>query len=231
MKLPKKKSLIAENRDIEIKQVDLSDVESFSYYFSSFEDEKELHNYIKKIESLIRNSFEYRKYISYLKEEENLISCSFFKNLNIKDFKKLDLEFHHYPFTLYDITKILVKYITKNFTQKNFSSFEIADAVMQLHYKNQVGLIPLIKTLHELAHNGELFINLNLVYGNITQFFSTYEKYIDSDLLSSYNLIEELSSKDDSNKHNEFLLKKKFTEVIMDERKIEQIIIQQQLAG
>ena len=68
-----------------------------------------------------------------------------------------DLEFHHYPFTLYDICEIVVMKGAAD--QKYESSFSAAKKIMDLHYKNIIGLVPLTKTNHELAHDGKIFLS------------------------------------------------------------------------
>ena len=58
----------------------------------------------------------------------------------------------------------------------------IADEVMELHYNNKVGLIPLSKTIHQMIHNSnKLVIPLNMVYGDYASFLSSseYESYVE----------------------------------------------------
>ena len=204
--------------------MDLSDVKEFHYQFMDYDDEKELTKYIKYLEKIIRKSIEYRNYITYLKEEENLTSCKFLRNIDISDTKKVGLEFHHYPFTLYDITNIVLNKMTNDYSNK-VNSFDVAKEVMLLHYRNKVGLIPLTTTVHELAHSGEIFINLNLVYGNYEQFIEEYHDYIDSDLMDNFNLLKNLSQSNNSDKNNKFILEKKYTNIVMNEREIEELLI------
>lgn len=95
------------------------------------------------------------------------------------------MEFHHYPFTLYDITYIIYQnryldYITDQISSKLnkvINPFDIAKEVMELHYKNKVGLVPLSLTPHELYHKGELFIPLDkkYVFGNYLDILDTYK--------------------------------------------------------
>ena len=61
-----------------------------------------------------------------------------------------NIEFHHYPFTLYDIVDIvLCNYLIKG---KPITSFYIAEEVLDLHFKMKIGIVPLTTTNHELAH-------------------------------------------------------------------------------
>jgi hypothetical protein len=60
----------------------------------------------------------------------------------------------------------------------------IADEVMNLHYQNMVGLVPLSKSLHQIIHNSdEIIIPLNLVFGDYTGFLREYSDYLDEHIL------------------------------------------------
>ena len=137
------------------------------------EDEISYDKMIKKIEQIVRNSFEYREYIKFLKEEMDMNQCSFFKNVTREDAR---IEIHHTPFTLYDITSIVFYYMQVN--NFNLTIFDIAEEVMKLHYENMVGLFPLSLTAHELVHNGDIFIPIDHVYGNVSKFVDKYKEYM-----------------------------------------------------
>lgn len=138
--------------------------------------EKEMDNYIKYIEKLVRSSLEYRSYIWTLKNEFDINRCKFLSNIDIEK-TKVSLEFHHYPFTLYDIVYLtIIDRINRqgNFESEVTDSFMLAEDIVKLHYENKVGLVPLTKTVHELVHNGLLFIPLTnqFVFGDYKKFFS-----------------------------------------------------------
>lgn len=136
---------------------------------------------ISYIEREIRNSYEYRAYISYLKNELDLTKCSLLPGLDIKDLK-ISLEFHHFPLTLFDITEIVGKSMLENLAEgDSVSCFEIAERVTEEHFKGNVGLIPLTKTLHEMAHNGSIYVPLEKVNGDYKQFFQNYKEFISED--------------------------------------------------
>ena len=50
------------------------------------------------------------------------------------------------------------------------------------HYRMVVGLIPLSETVHELVHNGFLFIPTYAPFGYYKKFYQDYEPYIDPEL-------------------------------------------------
>jgi hypothetical protein len=128
---------------------------SEQYYYSDFFDEKGTRKFIKNIESLVRTSREYKNYIEQLRTNfSHLNQDAVMGNISTLD---TDLEFHHYPFTLYDVCEIVV--MKGAIDQKYESSFSAAKKIMDLHYKNIIGLVPLTKTNHELAHDGKIFLS------------------------------------------------------------------------
>jgi len=148
-------------------------------------DEKAIEDYIKYIEKLVRKSFEYNQYIFICKTEFDLNKCAFFKNINFEESRKISLEMHHYPLTLYDIVSIIVSDRMKkssenpgNMTYYNnlLNPFDIAKEVMKCHYEGIIGLVPMSLTPHELYHQGKLFIPLtkDYVFGNYNAFIKKY---------------------------------------------------------
>jgi len=161
-------------------------------------NEKDKIKLIKTIERIVRSSMEYKQYIQYLRDEIDMTLCSFFNNINNKNTKKISIEIHHEPFTLFDLTQIVLdKWVNE---EKDIIPLLIAEEVVLLHYKNTVGLIPLCVTVHELVHNGKLFIPLQNLFGNFVSFIEEYEKYISKDLLSlleaKFKISKELSEPD-----------------------------------
>ncbi len=185
-------------------------ISSILYSKCDFDDEKTLPKLIKKIENIIRQSLEYKNFIKYLKQELNKNHCSFFKNIDHNK-EKLDgvtIEFHHYPFTLYEIVYLVLSKMAENEDIIYVNKFEVADRVTQLHYQLKIGLVPLTKTLHELAHSGKLFINIKQVEGNVQAFIDEYKDYFTPEMKSSLETLIKLSEENDEEKTkelNEFL--------------------------
>lgn len=200
----------------------LSDIQEIKRPTIDYNDEKGLRRYIKSIESLIRNSLEYKRFIKYLKEEQDYTSCAFFNSIDIKEIKNVGIEFHHYPFTLYDIVNIVL-YKESNFFSQQVDTFDIANEVMRIHYEGIVGLVPLSKTLHQLAHSGNLFINFKIVSGNIEKFMNDYEMFIDQELLDNVHILDELSEKN-SEQSNKYILHKNFQTKLMEDKNAEKTI-------
>ena len=140
-------------------------------YYPNISDNKKKRKFIEQTKRSIRSSMEYRDYIQFLRENIDMDSCAFFQfvtsnsSLN-PDNKKIKIEIHHEPFTLDDLVATVLE-------------------------KNQVGLIPLSKTIHEIVHNsGKIPIPLYMCYGAYVQFVREYEPY-----LSKLGLMDKLERK------------------------------------
>lgn len=178
------------------------------------DDEKARKNLVKSIEKIVRTSPEYSEFIGYLKNNLDLTKCTFHKDVDISVLKRTKIEFHHYPFTLYDITDtVLEKYLQNNVI---VNPFEVASEVMKLHYELKVGLVPLSKTLHKLAHNGKKFINLKLVKGHYLRFISEYPM-INPELIANWENLKELSRMEDEGELEENILDKIPMRIIMED--------------
>jgi len=180
---------IEEKDNLEIK----SETSPFSecIYFTKFYEERIYKKFIKNTERLIRNSKEYKMYIELLKN--NLKALNFDNILSSITSNDADIELHHYPFSLYDLIDVVS---TNKFIEKEkFTSFTIGKEIMQLHFMNLVGLVPLTITNHELAHNGDLFISEKQIFGDYKKIIEIYTKGIGVELLEKIEKMEELSSK------------------------------------
>jgi hypothetical protein len=146
---------------------------------------------IKNVERIVRSSQEYKHYIAFLRKEIDMTMCSYFTNISKKDGAKVSIEVHHEPFTLFDITQIVLeKWINQGL---KMNPILVAEEVMRIHYQGKVGLIPLSITVHDLVHNGKIFIPLQNVYGDFISFIEDYEPYISADLMSVLELKLQMS--------------------------------------
>ena len=166
-----------------IKNVKLTKPKAMEYFVNISKD-KDKHKYIKRIESIVRGSMEYKDYIHFLKNHMGLDSCIFFQNVTNggeNNKKRISIEIHHEPFTLYDIVNVVLTKYQDEGLPLNY--LNIADEVMKLHYENKVGLVPLSKTAHEIVHDStKLIVPLNMCYGVYSDFLEEYEPYIDESL-------------------------------------------------
>lgn len=169
MKIPK-----IENYDNTKSKYELMQITKVNPVTTNFDihSDKEMMKLIRTVEGLVRKSLEYKQYIKFLKTEIDMNECSFFQNINNKERSRVSIEIHHEPFTLFDITKIVIDRFVENDIPLN--PLMIAEEVMELHYKNMVGLIPLSTTVHQLVHDGKICIPLQSVYGDYIMFLKEY---------------------------------------------------------
>lgn len=177
--------------------IDLTDI---------LEDEKKRKKFIDGIEKLIRSSMEYREYISFLRSEIDMNSCLFYDKIDRNEMK-ISLEVHHDPFTLYDLCEIVImKRINEG---EDIKPFNVAEEVMKLHFMGLVGLVPLSKTVHDLVHQGELFVPLQYVYGNIKEFVERYQVGLSPDHITLLKKAAEMSVQMEEEGYNPRILERR----------------------
>lgn len=181
-------SVITPNNNILIKGS--QNLYGTAFYYNNFYDERETTKFIKSIERMVRTSREYNIYIESIRNHiAALDHDSILSNITTAD---VNLEFHHYPISLYDIIDIIITHdIAIN---KKVNSFEIAKEIMDLHYANEIGVVSLTVTNHELAHTGDIFISTKEVFGDYKKFMEDYKDGLSSDIIMKVKHIEELSN-------------------------------------
>ena len=152
-------------------------------YEVSLDTDKAKTKFVKRIENIIRGSLEYRDYIVFLKENVNMNHCAFFNNIQNEQGSTVRIEIHHEPLTLFDIVNAVVnKFLDEGIP---LNDLYVADEVMNLHYTNKVGLIPLSKSLHQIIHNSnDIIIPLTMIYGDYKKFIEEYEEYLDENTIN-----------------------------------------------
>lgn len=224
MKLP---NIVPQNKTNEIDKlidagsnklvVKVNETATIDMYEIPEEDINEV-KYTNYIEKIIRSSSEYKRYIQTVKREFDLNNCRFYDNIDLTEVK-VSLELHHYPATLFDIVTAVRDFYFKEDTLKAYSSFEIAEIVMRLHYEGKVGLVPLTKTNHDLAHNGALFIPLteDYVFGDYGSLFKDKSLSFDSLFYEKLNAIKAMTAdfKESGVNHSDYLFESKEVEVEM----------------
>jgi hypothetical protein len=164
-------------------------VQSEGYYVENFMtrtifDEKARVKFIKAVVKLVRSAPEYTQYLAYLKDNFGLTSCSFLPNVHDE---LASIELHHYPFSLFDVCDTVFEDLIKQ--DIKVTTFDIADKVLALHHKNQIGLVPLSETMHQLVHAGKLFVNFKQVYGNVMDFINDYEEAFSPELIDNFKVL------------------------------------------
>lgn len=177
-------------------EINLFICDKLRYYFKDMykDEEKDKPKLIKEIESIVRKLDEYGRFIKYLRHEMNLTSCSVLKNIDLSDPDiKASIEMHHYPFTLYDITEVILnKYIEQLFDELGgIDTFIIANDVAVLHYTGYVGIVPLSSTMHELVHSGGYILSKDYIaFGNPERFYEEYREWFSDEMLVKYKEYE-----------------------------------------
>ena len=171
---------------------------------------------ISYIEKMIRKSNEYRAYINYLKNELNLSKCSLLEGLDVNE-AKFSLEFHHFPLNLFEITSAVVrKKLDELKEDETLSCFDVADTVMQEHYKNKIGLVPLSATLHKMAHNKSIIIPYSKIYGKYEEFMKEYGEYLPDEVKERIMVDRIANSSKDVENYNQDKLRKIVTNFKID---------------
>lgn len=169
--------------------IDIKELPTFDDQPYDFNDSKSFDKYISDLERIIRNSFEYRQLISYLKNTEGMNECAVLDNVTSRAESKVKIELHHSPFTLYDICVIVFRKRSANNEDLNINA--VAEEVMYLHYIGWVGLIPLSATVHDMVHNQYYFIPTDKVRGQYRLFIESYYNYINPELLDAIDAAEQ----------------------------------------
>lgn len=147
-------------------------------YFSVLEN---FVSFIKNVEKLFRQSDEYKRYIAYLKNTVGLTRCQVHGNIEEGENESL-IEMHHGPcLTLFDIVSIIVDDQLKR--DKKISTFMICDLVSEEHFNNNVQVVMLSKTDHELVHTRDIFIHYNQAFGDLEKFLKKYKAGISVEIL------------------------------------------------
>ena len=181
--------------------------------------DKDKFKYITTIEKMCRASMEYRDLIEFLRVNMGMNFCSFFHNVSRDkasgSHNRIRIEIHHEPFTLYDITAIILN--NRIDSGEPTDMLSICDEVMQCHYEGIVGLLPLSQTVHELVHSGKLFVPLQFIDEGFNEFYNRYNITIKNmDGLSDMLAAKVRLSKQFAENREEFIsiLRKKYIYVI-----------------
>jgi hypothetical protein len=158
-----------------------------SFYGDDLDDEKTRDKIIKEIVSQVRRCPEYGRYRDYLIDNLDMGNCSILTNLDAEELENAEVELHHYPFTLYDIVEMVIGQM--EFERVRFSTMAVAHRVMASHWKNFIGLVPLVKTIHELVHAGQYFLDPRLVFGNWREFLIQNRKGLTESIANRLSVI------------------------------------------
>jgi hypothetical protein len=139
----------------------------------NFENEATYKKFIHNCELLIRRCNEYKLWRSYIIDILQINTCM----ITNESVDQVTIDVHHHLPSLFTLVSALVnKKIEK---EEEFCSFDIAQEAIILHFKNKVGYITLLKSMHEKFHNGYLTIPISFIKGDYQHFVKNYSKYLD----------------------------------------------------
>lgn len=150
---------------------------TLQYLSDDKEIDKKLIGYLEKC---VRNSYEYRQYIEYLKSDLDITRVTLMPQIDTKDIK-VSLEFHHCPLTLFDICDIISREMLKKAGPNGkVSLIDIMSEIVREHYAGLVGLVPLTTTLHEMVHTKSIVVPWCCIYGDVDRFLSAHKDSMDA---------------------------------------------------
>jgi len=176
-----KKSFSEGKKDRAKREIDVKIEELPKRPIPKYVTPRDREKFIKTCETVIRKSTEYKDYIRFLKNNLNMDACIILSNIKNGNGKRYHIEIHHEPFTLFDIVETVISRRLEH--GESINALNVADEVMDLHYSGLVGLVPLTSTMHELVHNGRIFIPLQYIYHKYNEFFKEYEPYMNTSLI------------------------------------------------
>ena len=154
---------------------------NLSLRISNFENETMYKKFIKNCEMLVRRCNEYKAWKNYIIDVLGMNECV----ITHEVMEEVTIEVHHHIPSLYVLVSALVNEKIEN--NKEFCSFDIATEAIELHFKNKIGYLTLLKSIHEKFHNGFLTIPINMVRGDYQYFIKNYAKYISDDDIDVIN--------------------------------------------
>ena len=170
---------------IEVNSENVDDIDLFDRYINAVTPK-----IVKKIETIIRSSYEYELYILFCKNVLQMDKSTYFSDYNIKN--GYSIEIHHSPFTLFDITETIALKALKERGQ--FTDMEIAEEVMKLHFEQKVGLMPVDPTTHDLIHSQSLTVHPDIPQGNWETFIEEYKEFMGEEVRDKVREIEFLKT-------------------------------------
>lgn len=151
-------------------------------------------SFIKKTEILIRTDPDYKTYVGYIKNYVGLTNCSVLSNINDE---MAPIEMHHGPIlNLFDICLIITEWCLNKIGLVN--TFMVAEIVLQEHFNNNIQVVMLAETPHQVTHGYNLYINPKQAWGNLNNFIEKYKDGFSEQQLYIVNKYLELAEKEDT---------------------------------
>ena len=146
---------------------------SLSLRIRNFENEAAYKKFVKNCEMLIRRCNEYSLWRNYIIDVLQINECM----ITHESIDQVTIEVHHHIPSLYTLSASLVN--KKLEGDEPFCSFDIAQEAIELHFKNRIGYVTLLASMHEKFHNGYLTIPISFVKGNYKYYIDNFSRYLD----------------------------------------------------
>lgn len=148
--------------------------------------------FLKNVESAFRTSREYKAIKARL-IESGMTNCQVHGNLNSE---MVDIEMHHNMLTLFDLAMIITEHLIR--TTEKASTFDVVRLLIDAHNNNEVLLIMLSKTPHQVYHNNpEFFLPFEMCIGEPWKFLEKYKYGITQDI--AYKILRYLRQEEKNN--------------------------------
>lgn len=155
---------------------------SISFYQTreSLMDIDTYRSFLKNCESRFRHSVTYSNYKGFL-IGLGLDRCQVhgFINTNMEG---VDIEMHHAILTLFDICLMITEYLLN--TVGYVTTFDVVQALKEEHKANNIALVMLSKTPHQLYHanSGQFYIHPKMCFGNWPRLIEKYKDGLTQDV-------------------------------------------------
>lgn len=134
-------------------------------------------SFLKNVEKRVRSSTAYSNYKGYLMGL-GMDHCQVHGFINST---MADLEMHHCILTLFDIALMITEYYLN--TTGYVSTFDVVQTIKDEHKMNNIALVMLTKTPHQLYHNDStFFIHPDMCIGNWPALLEKYKAGLTQDL-------------------------------------------------
>ena len=154
---------------------------SISFYQTreSLMDIDTYRNFLKNCETRFRHSTTYSNYKGFL-IGLGLDRCQVHGYINT-EMDGVDIEMHHAILTLFDICLLITEHLLN--TIGYVTTFDVVQALKEEHKANNIALVMLSKTAHQVYHNsGDFFIHPSMCFGNWPALIEKYKLGLTQDV-------------------------------------------------
>lgn len=132
--------------------------------------------------SRFRHSKTYKNYKHYL-YSLGLNKCQLLGNVNTELGEKVTIEMHHNFLNIFDITLLITEHLLN--TYGYVSTFDVVQRLKEEHKQNNIPIVMLSKTAHQLFHNADgIVLPARMCFGYWYELLRKYNRGITIDIAS-----------------------------------------------